>query len=85
MSVSTRAKFRCFEVNDYGFSKKVVLRPVYAPGEDGTAEDRGFTKATPSGELWMTIDNPAAACQFEPQAEYYIDIHRVPDKTAPHS
>lgn len=72
--MATRAKFRCNAVEDYGYNKKVKLSAVYAPNEDGTAEDRGFTKATPCGELWMTIDNPNAATQFVPGKSYYLDI-----------
>lgn len=75
--MATRAKFRCNAVEDYGYSKKVKLAAVYAP--DANGEDLGFTKATPSGELWMTIDNPNASCQFVPGKDYYIDIHQVPD------
>lgn len=75
--MATRAKFRCVAVEDYGVSKKVKLSAVYAP--DANGEDKNFTKATPSGELWMTIDNPAASCQFVPNKNYYIDISQVPE------
>lgn len=73
--MATRAKFRCNAVEDYGHSKKVKLSVVYAlPHEGPPTEDDRFTKATPSGELWMTVDNPAASCQFEPGKHYYVDI-----------
>lgn len=73
--MATRAKFRCSVIEDYGTSKKVKLNAVYAP--DANGEDAGFTKATPSGELWMTIDNPNASCQFEPGKHYYLDISQA--------
>ena len=73
--MATRAKFVCMSVEDYGVSKKVKLAVVYAP--DANGEDANFTKASPSGELWMTIDNPAASVQFKPGAKYYVDIHET--------
>jgi hypothetical protein len=72
--MATRAKMKCVAVEDYGFSKKVKLSVVYAP--DANGEDANFTKATPNGELWMTIDNPKASTQFEPNGIYYVDIHQ---------
>lgn len=73
--MATRAKFRCSSIEDYGVSKKVKLNTVYAP--DANGEDGGFTKATPNGELWMTIDNPNASCQFVPGKLYYVDISQA--------
>ena len=74
--MATRAKMTCRSVEDFGWSKKVTLAVVYAP--DANGEDANFTKATPSGEFWMTIDNPAASVQFEPGKSYYIDVSEVP-------
>lgn len=74
--MSTRAKFRCNQVNDFGGgSKEVLLSVVYDP--TGNGENANFTKATPSGEMKMRIDNPAAAVQFEPGAYYYVDISKA--------
>lgn len=70
--MSTRAKFKCQEVTDLGWSKKVKLSVVYEGSLGENEENKRFTKATPTGEIWMTIDNPAAACQFVPQKEYYV-------------
>lgn len=75
--MSTRAKFRCLSVEDQGFNKKVKLTVAYDP--QGNGENANFTKATPCGEIWMTIDNPAAAIQFEPQKHYYVDFTQAPD------
>jgi hypothetical protein len=73
----TRAKFRCTTVEDYGYSKKVKLIPVYEGELGPNEENKRFTRATPSGEIWMTIDNPEAAIQFVPQADYYVDFTPV--------
>lgn len=70
--MATRCKFTCNSVEDYGQSKKVNLRVIYAP--DANGENANFTKATPSGECWLTIDNPAASVQFEPGKSYYADF-----------
>ena len=71
--MTTRAKFRCSAVTDFGGgSKEVQLQVIYDP--QGNAENAGFTKATPSGEMKMRIDNPAAAVQFEPGKYYYVDF-----------
>lgn len=71
--MTTRAKFRCNSVNDFGGgSKEVSLSVVYDPS--GNGENAGFTKATPSDEMKMRIDNPAAAVQFAAGKMYYVDI-----------
>jgi hypothetical protein len=74
----TRAKFQCHHVTDHGHNKSVRLAPVYSRKE-GT-ENYDFTKATPSGELTMSIDNPAAAVQFKPLRMYYLDIHECAEE-----
>jgi hypothetical protein len=76
--MATRCKFICRSVEDYGTSKKVILNVVYE-GELGVNEEnKRFTKATPSGECWLTIDNPAASCQFFPGVEYYATFEVAP-------
>lgn len=72
--MSVRAKFRCVCIEDYGLSKKVKLTVVNSGADPmgDTAENRNFTRYTPNGEIWMTIDNPHASVQFEPNEEYYV-------------
>lgn len=71
--MTTRAKFRCNSVEDFGSdSKKVRLHVVYDP--HGNGENASFTKASPSGTIEMQIDNPAASVQFEPGKFYYVDF-----------
>ena len=68
----TRAKFRCTAVEDYGTTKKVRLTTVYEGPLGENEENKRFTKASPSGEIWIAIDNPAASVQFVPNREYYV-------------
>lgn len=54
--------------------KEVELHAVYS----NTGENKDFTDVTPYGTFKMGITNNApAADQFEPGAEYYIDISKV--------
>lgn len=73
--MATRAKFRCTAVEDYGYNKKVKLSAVYEGSLGENEENKRFTKATPSGEIWMTIDNPDASVQFVPNKEYYVEFY----------
>lgn len=72
--MSVRAKFRCNSVEDYGQSKKVNMQPVYEGPLGDNEENRRFTVASPSGALWLTIDNPNASIQFVPGKSYYLDF-----------
>ena len=78
--MSVRAKFVCQSVEDFGGSKTIKLGAVYPSEEEraSLAEDQSFNKATPYGELKMTVDNPAAAIQFEPGTRYYLDFTEAP-------
>lgn len=55
------AKVDVASIEDYGFSRKIKFRTVYDGGINigDNAENKSFTKATPSGEAWMTVDNRA--------------------------
>ena len=73
--MTIRAKFVCEavtkrETSDGAINDEVKLRAVYAT-EGDNAE---WSKWTPSGELSMTITNPACAGAFEPGKSYYLDI-----------
>lgn len=73
---TVRAKFVCREIEDYGTTKKIILSAVgvhdRCPGEN--ADNAIFNKWTPSGELWMSVDNPKASVQFEKGRAYYLDF-----------
>lgn len=75
--MSTRAKFMCGSVEDYGQSKKINLHAVYEGPLGENEENKRFTKATPWGEIHITIDNPNASCQFSPGSYYYVDFHEA--------
>lgn len=71
---TTRAKFHCHTVSVFAHGgKEVKLSVVYVPTPNGT-ENHKFTKATPSGEITMRVDNPEASVQFVPGHEYYVDF-----------
>jgi len=71
--MKVRAKFYCLSITDYPETetKMVDLWPVI----DGSAENRSFSKYTPSGRLTLNISNDTPASEsFEEGKEYYIDI-----------
>jgi len=72
--MSVRAKFRVVSVTDFGFTKQVKLAAI---SDDGIPENQRFHKATPSGQIEMTIDNPQAAEQFTPGKQFYVDFNPV--------
>jgi hypothetical protein len=75
--VSVRAKFQLVSetANAGTKAKSLVFQPRY---DTSIPEDQRFATATPSGELKMYVDNPAALAQFELGQQYYIDFTPVP-------
>jgi hypothetical protein len=70
-----RAKFTVTKISKFTFPQtEIILTPQY---DDSIPEDRRFSKATPSGEFRMFIDNPAAEQFFELGQPYYIDISKA--------
>jgi hypothetical protein len=74
-----RAKFTVTRVEKHTYSSsyeshKVILAPCYDPE---LPEDQRFAKASPSGELWMQVDNPAALEQLTPGRVFYLDFTAV--------
>ena len=69
--MSVRAKFQLNSITNYAYGgKQLKFAVVY---DTSTEENRRFTKATPSGQMEMTIDNPEAVAQFELGKFYYAD------------
>lgn len=69
-----RAKFRVVETKKYTEdSGAVSLQAVTG----GSTENESFWKYTPSGNIEMHIDNPAALEKFKPQQEFYVDFTPV--------
>lgn len=73
--MTVRAKFQVTQVTSFTFGGEVKLEPRY---DETIPEDRRFSKATPSGELRMRIDNPAALEQLKPGKFFYIDLTEAP-------
>ena len=61
-------------------ARSLKFTPQYDPT---LPEDQKFAKATPSGELSMYVDNPAALAQLELGKAYYLDLTPVPDEPKP--
>jgi len=78
--MTIRAKFRCSHavVTEYpgmeSKSKQFHFSAIY--GKDG--ENALFAKATPSGNLVITVDEGTAAfTEWQPGKEYYLDFNEV--------
>lgn len=68
-----RAKLKVQEVTDNGYSDKVRFSAVYG----GSAENNSYSKATPTADLTMQIDNPALKGVLKPGEEFYVDFTKV--------
>lgn len=67
--MSVKAKFNCISVKIFQYGKEAELNAVY--GKEG--ENADFTKATPSGNLKISISNDVPASMFfEPGKDYYL-------------
>jgi hypothetical protein len=54
----------------------VFMQPVFGTYGDGKVNE-SWSKYTPSGQLQMSITNPAAIDKFEKGKAYYIDFTPV--------
>lgn len=69
--MTVRAKFRCMSITETeGGNKTVQLAAVTS----GSEENKEFFKWTPSAQINLSTLNPAAAAQFKPGAEFYVDF-----------
>lgn len=75
--MSVRAKFKVTSVKSFAewSGKEITLTPQY---DQNIEEDRRYAKATPSGEIRMTVDNPPAADQLALGKFFYVDFNEVP-------
>lgn len=71
--MTVRAKFRCLAVEQQTEGKVITLHPVTG----GSPENESFYRYTPWGEIKLGTVNEAAAEQFVPGAEYYVDFTPV--------
>ncbi|HKY20014.1 MAG TPA: hypothetical protein VJM31_02245 [Vicinamibacterales bacterium] len=72
--MAVRAKFRVHSILDFGISKEITMGAVYEGSLGENEENKRFTKATPNGQLKMTVDNPYASEQFAPGQEWYLNF-----------
>lgn len=74
--VTMRAKFEVLEVKRYAHSDVIRAIAVAAKTypEDGSDEDNTYAKFSPSGELTLTIANPALLGKIEPGKKFYLDF-----------
>lgn len=68
--MSVRAKFKVDAVNERNGTVEVMLFPVVGDSE----ENKKFYKYTPAGHILLATVNEAAAAQFKPGAEFYVDF-----------
>ena len=78
MSVTAKFAFHKTEKHHWkdgaGIVHESTIVYLQAVFDDGIPEHRRFAKATPSGELRMQIDNPAALEYFKPGEKYYLTL-----------
>ena len=68
---TTRAKFRCNSVQNYGPNAPLNYEFSAVTDPDAPEAER-FTKYTPSGKLTIAVDNPAVS--FSAGKNYYLDF-----------
>lgn len=76
MPVFMRAKMEVQEVNRFRESDRIRAVAVAAKTypTDGSDEDNTYAKFSPSGELTLTIANPALVGKIEPGTKFYLDF-----------
>lgn len=73
--MAVRAKFTVQAIKEFSWGgKEVTLGAQY---DQSIPEDQRFQKATPSGQITMQIDNPAALVQFPLGRAFYLDFTPV--------
>jgi hypothetical protein len=77
MSVTMRAKFQVNKIERFEGSDRITCNAVCrssAYPADGLDEDNTYAKFSPSGELSLTIANPALLGKIAPGAKFYLDF-----------
>ncbi len=76
MGQKVRAKFQVQGVKKTSWGGTVIeLQPQY---DTSIPEDQRFAKATPSGLISLTIDNPLAVDFLQLGKFFYVDFTEVP-------
>jgi hypothetical protein len=68
--LTVRAKFVVAAVTARQGSRDVELVAVTS----GSDENKSFWQYTPAGNIKLSVVNEAAAAQFQPGQEYYVDF-----------
>ncbi len=71
MTVRTKFKVVGITQHDTGSSRTIKLSAVY---DQSIPEDQRFAQATPSGELTIYVNNPAAIEQLPIGKSFYLDL-----------
>lgn len=71
--MSVRAKFKVETVTHTTSGASVLLQPVTG----GSKENESFYRYTPGGKIELSTVNKAAAEQFVPGKEFYVDFTAV--------
>lgn len=76
MSTFMRAKMQVSKVERFDGSDRITCNAVAAKSypSDGSDEDNTYAKFSPSGELTLTIANPALLGKIEPGRKFYLDF-----------
>lgn len=70
-----RAKFMVSKIAKQSWGgSEITFYPQY---DTTIEEDRRFSKATPSGSLIISVDNPPAEAFFELGKQYYLDFTKA--------
>jgi hypothetical protein len=72
-----RAKMQVQSVTRQQGSEQLKLSAVCgkAPfGKEGESKDNTYARWTPSGELSLTVTNPALLGKFNPGQKFYLDF-----------
>jgi hypothetical protein len=75
-----RAKMKIAEIKRTEHGEQLKMHPVCKPNgydAEGLDEDNTYAKFSPSGELTLTIANPALFGKFNPGEKYYLDFTKV--------
>lgn len=69
-----RGKFQVVKVAQVNWSPTARVISLQAVYDTTTEENRRYAKATPSGQIEMTVDNPPAAEQLAIGKTFYVDF-----------
>lgn len=74
-----RAKMKLTTVNRTEHGEQLRFNAVAAKSypSDGSDEDNTYAKFSPSGEITLSVANPALLGAFNPGETYYIDFTPV--------